>query len=523
MKEKFNISSLLWISVYFVLLAGIFLSALIYLTGEWKKDDFSYCYIVPFIIFYLIWEKKEQFFSAPSLPSWKGIFILCLGIFFFWVGELGGEYTALYISFWLVLVGLCWLHMGWEKIKIISFPLAFILTMFPPPNFIYNKISVSLKLLSSQLGVATMQIFGMSAYREGNVIDLGFTQLQVVDACSGLRYLFPLIILGLLLAYFYKDFFWKKILLVISTIPISIFVNGIRIASVGILYPVFGQKVAVGFFHDFSGWFIFMISVGIMVVEMWVLRKIPPRISLSYNEPPAGTDSKEPGVAPIQNSTFKIQNLFPSPQFAVAVLLLGATWGLSHGIEFREKIPVAKSFDQFPLRVGKWTGIRKSMEPKFIDALDLSDYVMIDYQDPQGRNLNFYVAYYESQRKGESIHSPATCLPGGGWIFKNAGAVKLPFPLNARGDSFTNRALMEKTGIKQLVYYWFPQRGRILTNAYQLKIFAFWDALTKQRTDGALVRVITLIYQDEDIKAAENRAQKFILEIAPVLDEYLPR
>lgn len=266
-----------------------------------------------------------------------------------------------------------------------------------------------------------------------------------------------------------------------------------------------------------------MISMGILIIEMWVLKKIPPRIGAASNEPMDGTALKESGVVLIQNSKLKIQNLFPPPQFAVAVLLLGATWGLSHGVEFREKIPMAKSFDQFPIKVGKWTGIRKSMESEFIEALDLSDYVMIDYQDPQGRNIDFYVAYYESQRKGESIHSPATCLPGGGWVFKDAGGGKLPFSLNAQGDSFTNRALMEKAGIKQLVYYWFPQRGRILTNAYQLKIFAFWDALTKQRTDGALVRIITLIYQDENIKAAENRAQDFILEIAPVLDEYLPR
>ncbi|MDY6836809.1 MAG: EpsI family protein [Thermodesulfobacteriota bacterium] len=104
----------------------------------------------------------------------------------------------------------------------------------------------------------------------------------------------------------------------------------------------------------------------------------------------------------------------------VAVILLGLTFGLSQGVEFREKIPISKSFDYFPMEVGAWSGKAQTMEQRFVDTLDLSDYVLIDYKDRGGRIVNFYVAYYESQRKGESIHSPATCLPGGGWLFKEA-------------------------------------------------------------------------------------------------------
>ena len=503
-----------WVTVYCVLIAGMFSNTFISLLSKWRKDDFSYCYLVPFIVIYLIWEKKERFFALASRPSWKGLPVFCLGIIFFWIGELGGEYFTLYMSFWLVFVGLCWLHLGWKKLKIISFPLLFIFTMFPPPNFIYQKISVNLKLISSHLGVALMQFFGMSAYREGNVIDLGFTQLQVVDACSGLRYLFPLMVIGILLAYFYKDAFWKKVVLVISTIPISITVNSLRIASVGMLYPVFGPKVAEGFFHDFSGWFIFMVSSGILLVEMRILKKIGRK---------RAEDKKEKTYNPQIDADYKAdKNFFLQPQFILAVLLLGATWGLSQGVEFREKIPINQSFDQFPLTIGKWTGTRQGMEQKFIDKLDLSDYVIMDYKNKQGNSVNFYVAYYESQRKGESIHSPATCLPGGGWIFKQAGAVKLPVKMKDKSLMSVNRALMEKSGKRQLLYYWFPQRGRFLTNAYQLKIYAFWDALTRQRTDGALVRVMTPLYKFEDPKNAEKRLQGFVKVILPVLDEYLP-
>ena len=162
------------------------------------------------------------------------------------------------------------------------------------------------------------------------------------------------------------------------------------------------------------------------------------------------------------------------------------------------------------------------MEQKFVDALDLSDYVIIDYKDRLGRPVNFYVAYYESQRKGESIHSPATCLPGSGWIFNQAGAVTIPMHGHNPGFMQVNRAFMQKGTYKQLSYYWFPQRGRVLTNAYQLKIFAFWDALTRQRTDGALVRVITPVYDTEELEKAEERLQGFTREIVPILSEFLP-
>jgi len=207
----------------------------------------------------------------------------------------------------------------------------------------------------------------------------------------------------------------------------------------------------------------------------------------------------------------------------VAVILLSATLALSQGVEFREKIPINKSFDAFPIQVGKWNGTRRSMEQKFVDALDLSDYVIVDYRDEPGRNVNFYVAYYESQRKGESIHSPASCLPGSGWVFNEAGKADIPVATENGLLMPVNRAFMQKGDYKQLSYYWFPQRGRILTNAYQLKLYTFWDALTRQRTDGALARVITPVYGNENVEDADARLQAFVGDVVPVLNEFLPK
>ncbi len=230
---------------YTLLLAGMYYSALKRLiTHDWSMDDYSHCYLIPFVVFYLLWENRQQLVSTPSAPAWKGLIPFGLGILFFWLGELGGEFFTMYISFWLVIVGLCWLHLGWQKLKAMGFALLMILAMFPFPNVVNVRISLYLKLLSSQIGVSMLQVLGISAYREGNVIDLGFTQLQVVDACSGLRYLFPLLIMGILLAYFYRVALWKRIILVLSTIPLTIFINSLRIALIGIICTYWGVAAA---------------------------------------------------------------------------------------------------------------------------------------------------------------------------------------------------------------------------------------------------------------------------------------
>jgi exosortase D (VPLPA-CTERM-specific) len=516
-----NIRLLEWLKVlmYGVLLFFMYRASLTYLYGKWHQEDFSYCYMIPPVVLYLIWEKRKKLTSVPYKTSWNGVLPLIFGIAIFFVGELASEFTLQFLSLWLVVVGICWVHMGWQKLKIISFPLAFSLAMFIPPNAIYAPLTLKMKLLSSELGVKMIQCYGLSAYREGNVIDLGFTQLQVVDACSGLRYVIPLLVMGILMAYYYKAAFWKKIFLVLSTIPLSIITNGLRIASVGILYQFWGPMVAEGFFHDFSGWFIFMASLAFLLLEMWLLKKIFREAEDRSQE--SGVRSQNSEVSP-QSPTSSPQKAagFFRPHFIVAVFLLLATVAVAHTASFEEKTPLAKPFIDFPLQVGDWSGSRQVMEQQFLDTLKLSDYTIIDFRSPAGREVNFYVAYNQSQSKGQATHSPGTCLPYSGWVFNDSGLASVPC---ADGMMQVSRAFMEKNGVKQLVYYWFPQRGRILTNLYQIKLYNFWDALTRHRTDGALVRIITPVYQDENPAAAEQRLQGFTRQVVPILGTFLPR
>lgn len=511
-KSLSEIRPIAWMTggLYAILLFLVYRTSLVYLFRKWQDEDFTYCYIIPFIVLYLIWEKKGRLAALPSRPSWKGMCLLVPGLLLFWLGELGGEFTMLFLSLWLVIVSLCWLHLGWRKLAVIAFPLVYGLASFVPPNALYLPLTFRLKLISSQIGVKLMQLYGLSAFREGNVIDLGFTRLQVVDACSGLRYVIPLFLMGVLLAYYYRAAMWKRIVLVLSTVPISVITNSLRIASVGILYQFMGAAAAEGFFHDFSGWFIFIAGLAFLLLEMWLMNKL-------FKE------RQNPGTRS-QESEERHETREPIPalrQSAAAIVFLLATLAASYGIDFREKTPLVKPFSGLPLQLGEWNGTPSAIEQQFLDALKLSDYAMIDYRNPAGRDVSFYVAYNSSQSKGEATHSPGTCLPGSGWDFRESGEASIA--VTAGSTMRVSKAFMEKSGVRQLVYYWFPQRGRILTNLYQIKLYNFWDALTRQRTDGALVRIITPVYGNETPGDAEVRLQGFTKEIVPVLNSFLPR
>jgi exosortase D (VPLPA-CTERM-specific) len=516
-------------SAYGILLSLMYFSAYRWLVQQdWPREDYNYAYFVPVLVLYLAWELRGRWRREPAAPAWGGFLVLMPGILLFLIGELAGEYFSQYLSSWLVVVGLLWIHTGRRKVRTMTFPIFLALFMFPLPHFINTKLSFNLKLLSSEIGVRIIQFLDISAYREGNVIDLGFTQLQVVDACSGLRYLFPLLLMGILMAYFYRAATWKRCIIALSTIPLAIITNSLRIALTAVLYPVFGRAAAEGFFHDFSGWAIFMISFAVLIAEIWLLGRIAPRPGESFwKKQPGMQDGRDDGAAKPElpgraPEWVAAGSSLLQPRFLAATGVLAATLVLLSAVDLREQTPISRPFNAFPLAVGSWTGERQFLEQRFIDELDFSDYVSVNYSKPGEAAVNLYVAYYASQTKGKSIHSPETCLPGSGWIFRNAGAVTISLPGNVPSSLTAMRAVMERGGIRQLVYFWFKQRDRVLTSTYEVKFYNLVDALVRNRTDGALIRIISPITSSERVQDVDSRLQSFLKEVSPLLAEFLP-
>lgn len=501
--------------LFVVVLLVVFASPLEQLAfREWQSEDYSYCSLVPLAALFLVFDKRRELLSAEMTATWKGLFPLGLGIVVFWAGGLAGSYLSEYLSLWLVIIGLLWTQFGWDRIKAAWFPLVLLFAAFPLPSILNMKISFLLKLISSALGVKMLQLCGMSAYREGNMIDLGFTQLQVVDACSGLRYAFPLMVLSAILAYWFRGHFWKRAVLFLSAIPVAVGINSFRIAATGIAYASFGPKVAEGFFHDFSGWLIFVLAIPFLLLEMSWLKRLPPRQILPG---PAKKPLKVPGSQHVKGSLRISRTLL----FAIAVMLILAALLPSRIAGVQGQIPSKKKLHEFPLQIGEWTGSREELEQKFLDTLKLSDYTLINYSDFERRQINFYVAYYESQLKGEGIHLPDSCLPGSGWYFEENGVREIG--LSGGGRLRVNRIVMEKEGSKELTYYWFDQRGRAFPGVWELRLYAIVDGISRKRSDGALVRLVTPVYKSEGVDQADGRLQSLVLKIEPLLGDYIPK
>jgi exosortase D (VPLPA-CTERM-specific) len=485
--------------------------------GWWiDQPEYSHGLLIPPVAAFLMWQQKDRLERIPYTANWWGVALVLLGGGLLVVGQLGTVYTAVQYAYVVTLYGLILSFLGWPAFRLIAVPLLILLFMIPLPEFVMNNLSTKLQLLSSQIGVYVMRLFGISVFVEGNVIDLGGYKLQVAEACSGLRYLFPLMTLGFLIGYFYKGAFWKRSVLFLSSIPITVLMNSIRVGTIGVMVEHWGIGMAEGFLHEFQGWMVFMVSTLLMMSEIAVLNTIGREQGTWRQLFGVEFPRPTPIGAPIR------QRNFP-PSFIAAGALLVLFIVISIEIPRpAEIVPARSSFAQFPMEIGDWRGHRSSLEAVFTDQLKLDDYLLADYVNSAGNVVNLYIAYYNSQRKGEAVHSPRSCLPGGGWQMRDFGQHELRnVSLDGR-PLRVNRVLIELGNQRQLVYYWFQQRGRIIDNEFAVKWYLFWDALTEHRTDGALVRIITPLAAAGSEAEADRRLTDLISRAAPDLNHYIP-
>ena len=549
------------VALVIALLGYLFFDSLAYLFSLWiGSEDYSHGLFVPLISLFLIWQARHRIAVAGFENSWWGLSLTAAGLLLYVIGEFATLYVLQHVSLWMVIVGLVIALIGVRGARAIAFPLSYLLTSIPLPTFLYASLSSQLQLWSSALGVGFLQLVGVTAFRDGNVIDLGLVQLQVVEACSGIRYLLPLTSLALLCAYLFKDRMWKRVLLVLSSIPISILVNGFRIGMIGVLIEWYGQGAAEGFYHLFEGWVLFMASLGLLILEIWLLAKIGTRgdrssllhrftwtdsnlqgssrlevrgprseaassVSTSNLRPPSSSlppaSILHPPTSPPQPQASN--RFFPGPAYLCSVALLIPVAFASTFMVEREEVPPPRAmFIDFPMKLDGWQGISLTLEKKYIDELRFDDYVLADYRFGDGQSVNLYAAYYRSQRKGQSAHSPQSCLPGGGWEISSLNRVDLPADSRIVRSLHMNRALIQKDRQKQIVLYWFKQRERNLTNEYLVKLFLFWDGLSRGRTDGALVRIVSLVGPGETEDIVDQRLLRFVSTIEPELNRYVP-
>ncbi len=506
-----SILTLLAIAAVLVSVAA-FGGALLELVRRWSgQEEYSHGFLIPVVSAWLLWTRRDALRASIGPPSVAGAALVLLAIAMGVIGELSAIWILSQVGFVVALVGIVLAIGGYSLLRVAFIPIAYLLFAIPLPYFIDAVLTLKLQLISSELGVFFISLFKIPVYLDGNIIDMGIYKLQVVEACSGLRYLYPLLSLSFLAAYLFHGPLWQRVVVFLSSIPIAIGMNGFRIGLVGFLVDRWGTPMAEGALHFFEGWVIFVACSAMLAGEIYVLARASGRRFFDVFHLP------NIKAAPLEIAPRKSQGQ-GSLMACLSLLCVGglAIFFISGRSEI---IPERTRFVAFPTRLADWQGRTSSLDLATEQFLNVNDYILADYVRPNDRPVNLYVAYYASQRKNESPHSPIVCLPGGGWLITRLDRRNF----NSAGTNYQyNRVIIQNGASRALVYYWFDERGRSVADEYWAKWYLLVDSIVKNRTDGALVRLITQISPDESDAAADRRLQAFMRVALPRLTEFLP-
>ncbi len=473
---------------------------------RWDSGDNSYCYLIIPLFIYLCWDRKESFKFSEFSWSFLGIVPLLLSAALIITGELGSVETMLYTGLFGCIVSIILVLYG-KRIYHLIFPIFLLCFMVPIPPFINKILTFKLRVTASVISTKLLQFTGVSVLREGNILDLGISRLQVVDACSGLRYLIPMLLTAILVGYFFNKVRWHRFFLIALVIPLSVFVNSFRIFATGLLTVNGYQKFAQDFYHDFSGWLVFMIAGGILTGVSFALKQFGKNTSTSFLK-------VDKGGKPVK----LVKPIVLTTVFCGLFVITGFTINNTSDSMIQ---PNRIAFEKFPMKIAGWYGKKSYLSKEILNSLWADDYIQASYQKRGVENtVTLFVPYYKYQGTRHTAHAPQSCLLGGGWgiISSNDRFVKV----NEKQKIKIKCMLMVKGDVKLLGSYFFFQRGRVITSPWLNKYYMMVDAITKKRTDGALIRIEMIIPPEQSPDNAYRVMEDFLGDIWGVLGDYVP-
>ena len=510
-------------------LAFVYATVLAKLGKDWWTDEnYSHGLLIPLVIGYIVYTEFDELKKAMSKPSFLlGAALILFAFFMLLGGTLGAELFTQRISLVVMFAGIVVYFFGLQMLKMLVVPFVLLLLAIPIPQIIFNKIAFPLQIYASQTAVWGIRLFEVPSVRKGNVIEIlpnGALQviaLEVVEACSGIRSLMTLVTLALILVYFTRSKnrvdksetfgflkncdFWRAIILMLAAIPIAVFTNAARVTGTGVLTYYYGRRATESFWHEASGWLVYIAALALLIAFNLVLKKFRVRNSKS-----------EVRNSEIPNPESRIPNpLYP----LLAALIIGGVF--INWFEQRGEAELARRpLSEIASDLGDWRqkgeAIRFDVSTETV--LRTTDYTMREFTLPNGRIANLYVGYYASQRTGATYHSPQNCLPGAGWIMNQPQFIEIVTP---SGKTFTANKFIVENGVHtEVLIYWYQGRGRSEASEYADKINTVWDSVWRRRSDGAMVRVMTSVGSDE--AKATAAAINLAANIAERLSDFVP-
>lgn len=502
----------------------VFRDAIINLFERWgTQDELSHSYFIPLISGWLVWSNKEAVMASVGRSGISAILLGLLAGFMLLAGQLTHAFILQQLGLVIAVAALVSGYGGRSLLAICAVPVLFLLFAVPPPFWVITNMSWNFQRMSSELGVAMIQMMNIPVHLSGNVIDLGTYQLAVAEACSGLRYLFPFLSLGFLAAYLFNAPFWQRAIVFLSTIPITIFMNSFRIAITGVLVQAYGTSHTEGFLHFFEGWVVFVLCLLTLfgIIALFCLALPPRRNPMDALGVPelAALKPSTPSKGP-----FWLHKSV-TPLIAICAIFL-TTWSASLIVTVDKlTIPDRQIFAAFPYEFDGWKSAVRPIDSEIAEVLGADDSIVVNLESPQGDLFNVYMAYLTARRDGRSWHSPRQCIPGGGWQVTEFSVVNpddTPSPQDGALTFPYNRMVIEYGSQKQIVYYWYDQRGHKFANEYVMKLSVIWDTLTRKRADGALVRLMAPVAEGNDVASTDKKMRDMARRMQTVMPKYIP-
>lgn len=506
-----------WLLVSMAGAALYFQTGVTALVEGWATPEYSYGPLVPVLSTYmflrLLRDMPEN--SEPIPDRGQGVAVLAFALLLGGIGRMVqiSDFVAYAIILWVA--GTVLVCFGWRVGRQFWAPVLHLVFMLPLPGVLYYGLSTYLQGVSSQLGVYFLQLLQVPVFLDGNIIDLGVYKLQVAEACSGLRYLFPILSFSYFFSTLYRGPVWHKLLLLVAAGPITVLMNSVRIAIAGVVVNDFGIGFVEGLSHFFEGWVIFIVCILLLFGLTWTL--------LQLRRPRQGlVEALDLDMSGLWQQATRIRQLAPTTELigaAVVICLAAAAWQVipPRPLAQVDRLP----FALFPSELGDWaSGRSHRLDDQTTRILGADDYYATTMvAKTEAAPVDLFMAWYKDQLDG-GTHSPTDCLPAAGWEIAQLGEVR---ETTVGEKSFTlNRAVIRKGLDQMLVYYWYEQQGERTASSYYAKLLLTWSKFTDGRSDGALVRLITPIQEVGGVSAAEARLHGAMRSVLAPLPRFVP-
>ena len=509
-----------WLVVATVAAGIFFVDGIDALLRAWSLPEYSHGPLIPVLslLLFLRQLKGVPENHGPVRDRWIGVVVVAFALAVAAVGKLAQIDDIIIYATIIWVGGILLISFGWQVGKHFWPPVLHLVYMLPLPDTLYYKMTNHLQLISSELGVFFLRLANVPVFLQGNIIDLGALQLHVADACSGLRYLFPILSFSYIFAVLYKGPMWHKAVLLLSAVPITIVMNSVRIAIAGVIANTWGVEWLEGFTHFFEGWVIFIACILLMFLLAWLLLRFQ-KEKMGLAE---ALDLETDGLG---TQVMRLRLVQPSTALITAAALATFAIGAWQMVPERGHLEVDReSFTTFPRSVGSWRqiGASERLAPAVERALQADDYHQITLSNRnENVGVNLFMAWYRDQSRG-GVHSPEICLPASGWEIAWLERLDIADEIGTEVPFNINRAIIERGGSRMMVYYWFQQGERRIAWDMAAKFWLMVDGITTGSTDGAIVRLTTPIDEDETDADASARLLDVMVELQPALPRFLP-